>query len=107
MDPYFISSFSRRLEYYSVTFNILLSLIYLFGDLLTLICWHISTKNVFAFRLCMSFKLFCWSYVFLNLLPFKYLIPTLNGRKFFLGLNGFLWLWYGAAVWNSVNVYAF
>lgn len=73
-------------------------------DILTLVCWHTSQRNVYVYRMCLSLKLFAWSYCFLNLLPFKYLIPTLYGRKFHLGLNCFLWLWYGSSVWNSVFI---
>ena len=43
------------------------------------------------------------SYIFLSLLPFKYLIPTLYAKKFHMWLNIFLWVWYGASVWNSVS----
>lgn len=93
-----------RLEYFSVTFNILFGFINLMDDILTLVCWHTSPKNVYLYRVCMSLKLFAWSYIFLNLLPFKFLIPTLYGRKFHLGLNCFLWLWYGSSVWNSVFI---
>lgn len=95
--------FCDRLEYFSVMFNILLVLIYLFNDGLRLICWHISSKDDFTFRVCVTIKLLLWSFVFLNLLPFNFLIPTLFGRKFFLWLNSFFLLWYGTGVWNSVG----
>lgn len=84
-------------------FNILLVLIYLFADGLRLICWHIPEKSDFTFRVCVTLKLLLWSFVFLNLLPFNFLIPTLFGRKFYLSLNSFFLLWYGACVWNSVG----
>lgn len=93
-----------RLEYFAVIFNILLNLIYLFTDGLRLICWHASEENTYLFRVSVSLKLLLWSIVFLNLLPFKFLIPTLYGRKFHLWLNVFFWLWYGSGVWNSVSV---
>lgn len=95
-------SFFCRLEYFSINFNILLSLVYIFTDGLRLICWHISERNDYLFRVCVSLKLLLWSFVFLNLLPFNFLIPTLYGRKFHFWLNVFLWLWYGSCVWNSV-----
>lgn len=96
--------FHCRLEYFSVTFNILLALIYLFTDGFRLICWHIPERDDFTFRVCVSLKLLLWSFVFLNLLPFNFLIPTLYGRKFHLWLNLFFLLWYGSCVWNSVSV---
>lgn len=92
-----------RLEYFSVMFNILLALIYLFTDGLRLICWHIPEKNLRSFHICVTLKLLLWSFVFLILLPFKFLMPTLFGRKFFLWLNSFFLLWYGSCVWNSVS----
>lgn len=49
----------------------------------------------------------CRSYLFLNVLPFKYLIPTLYAKKFKLWLNVFLWCWYGFSIWNSVNILIF
>ncbi|XP_055296551.1 uncharacterized protein LOC129565567 [Sitodiplosis mosellana] len=90
-----------RLEYFSVMFNILLALIYLFTDGLSLVGWHIPKNRDVAFRVCVTLKLLLWSFVFLNLLPFKFLIPTLYGRKFFIWLNSFFLLWYGSCIWNS------
>lgn len=95
--------FRYRLEYFSVMFNILLALIYLFTDGLRLICWHIPEKNARSFRVCVTLKLLLWSFVFLILLPVKFLMPTLFGRKFYLWLNSFFLLWYGSCVWNSVS----
>lgn len=45
------------------------------------------------------------SYVFLNVLPFNYLIPTLNAKDFKLWFTIFLWVWYGSCIWNSVNTF--
>lgn len=101
--PFFRYILDYRLEYFSVMFNILLILIYLFTDGLRLICWHIPEKEDYAFRICVTLKLLLWSFVFLNLLPFNFLIPTLYGRKFYLWLNCFFLLWYGSCVWNSVS----
>lgn len=95
--------FDSRLEYFSVMFNILLVLIYLFTDGLSLIGWHIPNNSDVAFRVCVTLKLLLWSFVFLNLLPFKFLIPTLYGRKFFIWLNSIFLLWYGSCIWNSVS----
>lgn len=92
-----------RLEYFSVMFNILLALIYLFTDGLRLICWHIPEKNARSLRVCVTLKLLLWTFVFLILLPVKFLMPTLFGRKFYLWLNSFFLLWYGSCVWNSVS----
>lgn len=94
------------LEYFSVIFNILLVLINLTVDSIRLISWHIPEDNTFALRVCVGMKLLIWSFVYLNWLPFQFLIPTLYGRKFHLWLNIFLWFWYGTGVWNSVGLLA-
>ncbi|XP_067636922.1 uncharacterized protein [Eurosta solidaginis] len=41
------------------------------------------------------------SHVFISLLPFKYLVPTLFAKNFKLTLNVIIWLWYGISIWNS------
>lgn len=84
-------------------FNILLTLVYLFTDGLRLICWHIPDNNLLAFRISATLRLLLWSFVFLKILPFNFLIPTIYGRKFHLWLNLFLLLWYGSCVWCSVS----
>lgn len=43
------------------------------------------------------------SFVCLHMLPFDFLIPTLYAKQFRVWLNVYLWLWYGANVWNSVS----
>lgn len=98
--------FNFRLEYFSVMFNILLSMIYLCTDGLSLIGWHIPKNGDVAARIFVTLKLLLWSFVFLNLLPFKFLIPTLYGRKFFIWINSFFLLWYGSCIWNSVSFFS-
>lgn len=95
------------MEYFSVMFNILLSMIYLCTDGLSLIGWHIPKNGDVAARIFVTLKLLLWSFVFLNLLPFKFLIPTLYGRKFFIWINSFFLLWYGSCIWNSVSIFFF
>lgn len=43
------------------------------------------------------------SYLFLNILPFEFLIPTLyaNNKELHLYLNIFFWVWYCSSIWNS------
>ena len=43
----------------------------------------------------------CRIYLFLNLLPFEFLIPTLYARRELLPLKVCYWLWYCSCVWNS------
>lgn len=99
----FVHGMVCSLEYFSVIFNILLVLINLSVDGIRLISCHIPEQNAVALRVCVAVKLLCWSFIYLNWLPFQILIPTLYGRKFHLWLNIFLWFWYGTGVWNSVG----
>lgn len=49
---------------------------------------------------CAGLHFLSWSYVFLNRLPFHYLLPTLYVRDY-VWLNVACFAWYGACVWNS------
>lgn len=76
------------------------------GHLVSCVCVF-STRASSNFRreniLNAHLYIYLRSYLFLNVLPFKYLIPTLYAKKFKLWLNIFLWCWYGFSIWNSVN----
>lgn len=39
--------------------------------------------------------------MFISLLPFKYLVPTLFAKNFKFILNILIWFWYGLSIWNS------
>lgn len=75
----------------------------MFTNALTLLSCYVPKRNDRTLRVLVSLKLFVWSYIFLNLFPTKYLIPTFYDRHFFCSLNVLLWVWYGASVWNSVS----
>lgn len=95
--------FFCRYENYSVILNTVISLFSLFTDVLLTIALHTPERQKGLLRILLFLRLLSWSYLYLNLLPFKYLIPTLYAKKFKLWLNVCLWIWYGASVWNSVN----
>lgn len=80
-----------------------MSFVELFTNCLTLLSCYLLQKHQFCLQILVGAKLFLWSYIFLNLLPFKYLIPIFYDRNFLFILNLLLWLWYGASVWNSVS----
>ncbi|KAG4074257.1 hypothetical protein HA402_008666 [Bradysia odoriphaga] len=88
-------------ENFSIILNTLFGLFNMFADCLTTASLYTKEQNKAFNRLFLFFRLITWSYLFLNVLPFKYLIPTLYAKKFKLWLNVFLWCWYGFSIWNS------
>uniref|UniRef100_A0A1B0DMA4 Uncharacterized protein n=1 Tax=Phlebotomus papatasi TaxID=29031 RepID=A0A1B0DMA4_PHLPP len=73
-------------------------------EVLLLSALHTSTSRDILFILYATCRFITWSYVFLNLMPFKFLLPTLYVKNFNAWLNIFSWLWYGSCVWNSVSI---
>ncbi|GAB0097347.1 uncharacterized protein DMENIID0001_129820 [Sergentomyia squamirostris] len=70
-------------------------------DVLLLSALHTTSTRDILFILYATCRFITWSYVFLNLMPFKFLLPTLYVKNFNAWLNIFSWLWYGSCVWNS------
>lgn len=95
--------FVLRLENYSVLLNIYLGVFNAFKESLLLLSLHTSDKSDITLRFYVILNFSSWSYLFLNILPFEYLIPTLyaNSRELHLYLNIFFWLWYCSCIWNS------
>lgn len=48
-----------------------------------------------------AIRFLAWIYVFINILPFDFLIPTLHASKFNFTLNLLMWWWYVISVWDS------
>ncbi|XP_059618710.1 uncharacterized protein LOC132263126 [Phlebotomus argentipes] len=90
-----------RYEHYFVLLNISVGLMGIATEVLLLSALHTSTSRDILFILYATFRFITWSYVFLNLMPFKFLLPTLYVKNFNAWLNIFSWLWYGSCVWNS------
>ncbi|XP_055634486.1 uncharacterized protein LOC129774671 [Toxorhynchites rutilus septentrionalis] len=95
--------FMLRLENYSVLLNIYLGVYNVFQETLLLLSLHTSKKCDTTLRLYVILNFSSWSYLFLNILPFEFLIPTLyaNSKELHLYLNVIFWLWYCSCIWNS------
>ncbi|EDW78223.1 uncharacterized protein [Drosophila tropicalis] len=91
-----------RYENYFVGLNLTLGLYSILTELLALLAMpNNSNRNRLIYQLFMGIRIAAWSHVFINLLPFKYFMPTLFAKNFKLPLNVVIWLWYGLSIWNS------
>uniref|UniRef100_A0A1Q3FHU9 Putative conserved plasma membrane protein n=1 Tax=Culex tarsalis TaxID=7177 RepID=A0A1Q3FHU9_CULTA len=92
-----------RLENYSVLLNFYLGAYNAFQEALLLLSLHTNDRSDTTLRLYVILNFSSWSYLFLNILPFEFLIPTLyaNNRELHLYLNIIFWLWYCSCIWNS------
>lgn len=93
----YISGYER----YSVVLSINLGFFNMFCELLSLLALHSDKEHVMMFRVFAGFKVASWIYIFLNFLPFQYLVPTMNAEDFNLILNLFFLSWYVSKVWAS------
>ncbi|XP_058442780.1 uncharacterized protein LOC131425163 [Malaya genurostris] len=95
--------FVLRLENYSVLLNIYLGVFNAFQETLLLLSLHTSEKRDTTLRLYVILNFSSWSYLFLNMLPFEFLIPTLYAinKELYMYLNIFFWMWYCSCIWNS------
>ncbi|XP_053698153.1 uncharacterized protein LOC128745165 [Sabethes cyaneus] len=98
-----ICCFVLRLENYSIMLNAYLGVFNAFQEILLLLSLHISEKSDTTLKLFVILNFSSWSYLFLNILPFEFLIPTLyaNNKELHLYLNIFFWVWYCSSIWNS------
>ncbi|XP_053678439.1 uncharacterized protein LOC128728817 [Anopheles nili] len=90
-----------RLENYSILLNMYLAIYYTFEDTFMLYASHTSIIGDVKLTFLVLLKCFTWCYLFLNLLPFEFLIPTLYARHELFSLKLCFWLWYCSCVWNS------
>lgn len=95
--------YSLSFEHYFLILHTVIGLYQTLTNLLFLIALHADRKGTVIFNVCAAAHFLSWSYVFLTLLPFDYLLPTLYMKPFNAWLNVFCWIWYGACVWNSVS----
>lgn len=94
-------------ENYSVVLSINLGLFHMFSELLSLLALHSDKDQLVMFRVFNGFKFASWIYIFLNLLPFQYMIPTLHAKDFNLALNISFTAWYISKVWTSPLLHIF
>ena len=81
--------------------NLNQGIFHIITECLFLLATHTSTHNQFIHQIFLGLRISSWSHVFISLLPFKYLVPTLFAKNFKFCLNLFIWLWYGISIWNS------
>lgn len=88
-------------ENYSIVLNINLGLFQMFTELLMLLALHTEKDQIFMYRVFVTFKIASWTYIFLNFLPFQYMIPTMYANESKIGLNVCFIFWYISKIWNS------
>jgi hypothetical protein len=94
-------------ENYSIVLNINLGLFYMFTELLSLLSLHSDKTQLMMFRVFVAFKFVSWIYIFLNLLPFQYMMPTIHAKDLKLGLCINFILWYISKIWTSPLLHVF
>uniref|UniRef100_A0A1A9UE89 Protein arginine N-methyltransferase n=1 Tax=Glossina austeni TaxID=7395 RepID=A0A1A9UE89_GLOAU len=90
-----------KYEYYFVGLNLNIGIYNIVTDFLVLLALQNSKRNLILNQIFLGMRIASWSHVFVSLLPFKYLVPTLFAKNFKLILNIVVWLWYGLSIWNS------
>jgi len=89
------------LENFSCVLCINLGLYKMFSDLLSLLALQSNKEQTMKFRVFAGFKMASWVYIFLNFLPFQYLVPTFKAKDVNFTLNLFLLSWYVSNIWTS------
>lgn len=93
--------YNLRFEHYFLLLHITTGLYQALSHTLFLVALHTSHAKRWVFNGCALVHFLSWSYVYLTVLPFDYLLPTLYLKPFNAWLNVFCWMWYGSCVWNS------
>lgn len=90
-----------RFENYAVVLNINLGFYCIATNLLELVALHTDRNNEALFNTILGIRLMSFGYIFLNFLPFQYLIPTLYSKDFKLLLNISFFCFYMSCIWSS------
>ncbi|XP_055390021.1 uncharacterized protein LOC129619001 [Condylostylus longicornis] len=90
-----------KFENYFVILNLNQGIFNIMTECLFLLALQTFNRNRLVHQVLLGFRIASWSHVFISLLPFKYLVPTLFAKNFKFTLNLFIWLWYGLSIWNS------
>ncbi|XP_063703459.1 uncharacterized protein LOC134833159 [Culicoides brevitarsis] len=98
-----LTCYRQRLENYSVLLNIYVGLYGIIVHITHFFAINISTKRHTFLQINVIVRLLAWIFIYLNILPFDFLIPTINAsaQKASLELNLLFWGWYIVRVWNS------
>lgn len=102
-----VACYMSGYENYSVILNINLGLFNFFTELLGMLSLHSEKDQVVVFRVFVMFKFISWIYIFLNFLPFQYMMPTLYAKDFQFGLTVCFVAWYIAKIWCSPLLHIF
>lgn len=89
-----LACYFNEYENFFVVLNINIGFYNMFSELLSLLALY-SDKD----RILMGFKIISWIYIFLNILPFQYVIPTLSAGHLVLSVN--LLSFYVSIIWTS------
>lgn len=88
-------------ENFSIVLSINLGLFYMFSDLLSILALHSDKEQTTMYRVFVAFKFASWIYIFLNFLPFQYMVPCLKATDSKIYLNICFIVWYITKVWTS------
>ncbi|KAH8238453.1 hypothetical protein KR032_007240 [Drosophila birchii] len=88
-------------ENYFVGLNLTVGLYSILTEVLALLVLPSAYSHRIVYQVFLGLQIAAWAHVFVNLVPFKYLIPTLFAKNFKLPLNVAIWFWYGISIWNS------
>lgn len=102
-----IASYMCGYENYSTILNINLGLFHFFTELLAMLALHSEKDQVVVFRVFVVFKFVSWIYIFLNFLPFQYMMPTLYANDFQPVLALSFIAWYISKIWCSPLLHIF
>lgn len=95
--------YREKLENYSVLLNIYVGFYSITVHITHFIALNVSARRHTFLKLIVILRLLAWIFIYLNILPFDFLIPTINAsaNKASLQLNLVFWCWYVVRVWNS------
>uniref|UniRef100_A0A182Q6X6 TLC domain-containing protein n=1 Tax=Anopheles farauti TaxID=69004 RepID=A0A182Q6X6_9DIPT len=96
-----LCGFGMRLENYSILLNLYIALYCVFREGLLMYASQMDQTSQRKLIFVVVLKCCTWSYLFLYLLSFEFLIPTLYARRQLFPLKLCFWLWYCSCVWNS------
>lgn len=102
-----VTCYIHGYENYSVVLSINLGLFHMFSELLSLLALYSEKDQLMMFRVFVFFKFASWIYIFLNFLPFQYMIPTIHAKDFKLSLTFLFTVWYISKVWTSPLLHVF
>lgn len=96
-----LACYNLRFENYSVMLNIFFGLYNCIINATGAAALNSKDSSVIFLGSLTVIRFLAWIYVFISILPFDFLIPTLHASKFNFLLNTLLTSWYVLSVWDS------